>query len=184
LIQELFPVFSPNLLLSGNNVLNLGTDLGATTGLYYFPSPSLYSNAIVDGRLLINTTYYVRAYYTNRAGTSYGNVISFTTLNGPIEIPQVAVLGGDIEPVGDSVKLSGTITNNGGSNSFTSLGLLWGTQSGVTPSTIVNNGTLDPFYDISATLNGLVHGTTYYYVMYATNSAGTGYSSLQSFYYQ
>src|SRR5690606_35041965 len=31
--------------------------------------------------LLANTTYYVRAYATNSAGTAYGNEISFTTLD-------------------------------------------------------------------------------------------------------
>jgi uncharacterized protein (TIGR02145 family) len=36
--------------------------------------------------LSINTTYYVRAYATNGVGTAYGNEISFTTLNLPVDI--------------------------------------------------------------------------------------------------
>jgi uncharacterized protein (TIGR02145 family) len=35
--------------------------------------------------LIPNTTYYVRAYATNRVGTGYGNVMSFKTLNYGIE---------------------------------------------------------------------------------------------------
>ena len=34
--------------------------------------------------LTLNTTYYVRSYVTNSAGTAYGNQQSFTTLNGAI----------------------------------------------------------------------------------------------------
>lgn len=34
--------------------------------------------------LLANTTYYARAYAVNNAGTSYGDVVSFTTTNGPV----------------------------------------------------------------------------------------------------
>ena len=33
-----------------------------------------------------NTTYYLRAYATNEVGTAYGNEISFTTLNLPVDI--------------------------------------------------------------------------------------------------
>jgi len=36
--------------------------------------------------LSINTTYYFRAYATNAAGTAYGNDISITTLNLPIDV--------------------------------------------------------------------------------------------------
>ena len=48
------------------------TDKGAasTTGAFTSPMASLSAN----------TTYYVRAYATNTAGTSYGNQVSFTTL--------------------------------------------------------------------------------------------------------
>jgi hypothetical protein len=39
----------------------------------------VYSGALTG--LSVNTLYYVRTYYTNSQGTSYGNEVSFTTLN-------------------------------------------------------------------------------------------------------
>lgn len=41
-----------------------------------------FESEITD--LIANTTYYVRAYATNNAGTAYGNELSFTTLAGDI----------------------------------------------------------------------------------------------------
>ena len=41
------------------------------------------NNALID--LTPNTTYYVKAYATNSEGTSYSEVVSFTTLETPIE---------------------------------------------------------------------------------------------------
>jgi uncharacterized protein (TIGR02145 family) len=38
---------------------------------------------VIINNLLANTTYYVRAYCTNKAGTGYGNGISFKTLDNP-----------------------------------------------------------------------------------------------------
>jgi formylglycine-generating enzyme required for sulfatase activity len=43
--------------------------------------------------LTVNTTYYVRAYAINEAGTVYGNEVSFTTLPSP-EIEMIFVEGG------------------------------------------------------------------------------------------
>ena len=59
------------------------------------PNPTINDNYTVDGSgegefisnmtgLTPNTTYYVRAYATNRAGTSYGEQMSFTTERYPI----------------------------------------------------------------------------------------------------
>lgn len=44
------------------------------------PASDVYRCVIAD--LLPNTTYYVRAYATNEAGTAYGEELSFTTLEG------------------------------------------------------------------------------------------------------
>jgi len=47
-----------------------------------------------------NTTYYVRAYATNTAGTSYGNEVSFTTLAPEIRIEgnSLEIVDGDVTP--------------------------------------------------------------------------------------
>jgi hypothetical protein len=58
--------------------------------------------------LTANTTYYVRAYVTNSAGTSYGNEVTFTTTIGTglnsLENQQITVYP---NPVSDYVTLSG-----------------------------------------------------------------------------
>jgi uncharacterized protein (TIGR02145 family) len=62
---------SPNPTISDNHY---GFE---TYGLLSFPNINLYY-------LDPNTTYYVRAYATNSAGTAYGNQVSFTTSDGKI----------------------------------------------------------------------------------------------------
>ncbi len=54
--------------------LSLITNDGIGTGTFISAS---------EGVLLSFTTYYLRAYATNRAGTAYGNQLSFTTLTSP-----------------------------------------------------------------------------------------------------
>lgn len=79
---------------SGGTVTGEGaTDIEAT-GLCWSisPAPTIDDSTItvesgqtsftsIIKELTLNTRYYLRAYATNRAGTAYGNEISFTTLN-------------------------------------------------------------------------------------------------------
>jgi uncharacterized protein (TIGR02145 family) len=78
--------------ISGGNISNDGganiTDRGICWSTN--PNPTISNNTTNDGigtgsytsnltGLTANTTYYVRAYATNSAGTAYGNQVSFTT---------------------------------------------------------------------------------------------------------
>ncbi|MCR5192581.1 MAG: serine/threonine protein kinase, partial [Bacteroidales bacterium] len=75
---------------SGVNVLGKGNfdgmELGICWGMLHKPTirgchASCGKNsAVVMSGLVPNTTYFVRAYLTNAAGTTYGNEIAFTTL--------------------------------------------------------------------------------------------------------
>ena len=82
--------------ISGGNVTNSGGATVTARGICYNTTgnPTITDNIIPSGSgtgsftssltgLNINTTYYVRAYATNSAGTAYGNAISFTTLISP-----------------------------------------------------------------------------------------------------
>jgi uncharacterized protein (TIGR02145 family) len=60
---------------------NNSTNYGNGTGIY---------SSDLTG-LIANTTYYVRAYATNSAGTAYGNELSFTTSAGIVSNPGVGV---------------------------------------------------------------------------------------------
>lgn len=81
--------------VSGGNITNDGGSAITARGLCVStsPSPTIASGATSNGTgtgvftsnisgLTNNTTYYVRAYATNSAGTAYGNEISFTTTAG------------------------------------------------------------------------------------------------------
>lgn len=144
------------------------TDDGSGVGQY----PSTLTE------LLGNTTYYVRAYAVNSAGTAYGNLIEFTTpdpiapeLNMTIEVNNVTAT----TAVG-----KGAIVNNGGA-------LI--SERGVCVSTDRENYIYFPAADLEdldhgsflADLTGLTPGTTYYAKAYAKNRAGIGYSSEISF---
>jgi uncharacterized protein (TIGR02145 family) len=76
---------------SGGNITNNGGTPVTQRGIVWgtSPNPTTASNSTNDGSgtgnftsnlsgLTANTTYYVRAYATNSAGTSYGNEVSFT----------------------------------------------------------------------------------------------------------
>jgi uncharacterized protein (TIGR02145 family) len=123
------------------------------------------------------TTYYARAYATNSVGTAYGNQLEFTTL------PIVAtVLLDEISDITtNSATANGTIPESGGAT-ITAKGFVWSTTQN--PTTTINMGItangagMDNF---SATLGELMPGTVYFVRAYATNSAGTAYSSQRSF---
>jgi uncharacterized protein (TIGR02145 family) len=90
--------------ISGGNITNDGGILITQHGVCYStnPSPTTANNTIISGSgtgsftsnltgLTGNTTYYVRAYAINSAGTSYGNEVSFTTTAGIITNPGAGV---------------------------------------------------------------------------------------------
>ena len=95
-------------VITTTDITNITTTTAATGGLVTsdggsdvssrgvcwstFPFPTIDNTKTTDGAgtgsfssiisgLSENTTYYVRAYATNRAGTGYGNEISFTTID-------------------------------------------------------------------------------------------------------
>jgi uncharacterized protein (TIGR02145 family) len=125
--------------------------------------------------LIGNTSYYVRAYATNSAGTQYGNQVNFKT--SPL-MPAIAT-----ETV-SSISLTssnsgGTISNDGGAP-VTSRGVCWSTsQKPTITDSKTDNGTGTGIFNSS--VNGLTANTTYYIRAYATNSAGTAYGNERSF---
>ena len=123
-----------------------------------------------------STTYYARAYATNRNGTYYAsNIISFTTTDG---LPTVTTT--DVSDItATTAKSGGNVTSNGGYN-VTARGVCWNTQGGpdLNDSHITNgsgNGTF------TSNMTNLEIGTTYYVRAYATNSQGTSYGEEKNF---
>jgi uncharacterized protein (TIGR02145 family) len=125
--------------------------------------------------LSLNTTYYVRAYATNIAGTSYGNQVSFTTSAMLAEVTTSSIT----EITFSSAAGGGDVTSDGGAT-VTERGVCWKTSENPTISdsrSTDGNGT-GPFV---SDITGLLPLTTYYVRAYATNSAGTSYGDNVSF---
>jgi uncharacterized protein (TIGR02145 family) len=119
--------------------------------------------------LIGNTSYYVRAYATNSAGTSYGSQISFKT--NPI-LP--TILTATTFAISQTSAISGgNVTDDGGAG-VVKRGVCWSTTSNPTiANSVTEDGTGAGIFTSSIT--GLVAGTTYYVRAYATNIVGTAY---------
>jgi hypothetical protein len=122
--------------------------------------------------LTANTTYYVKAYATNSAGTSYGTEITFTTSPATSVVPTLSTTA--ITAITQITATSGgNITSDGGA-SVTARGVCWSLYDG--PSTS-DPKTSDGFGTgtFISNITGLTPGTLYHVRAYAINSAGVSY---------
>lgn len=148
---------------SPNPVLNIYymTNDGSGTGVF--------TSNITD--LSPNTTYYVRAYASNSAGTSYGEQKTFTT-GQTISLPTVTTA--EVSDITSSTATcGGNVTSDGGAT-VTARGVCWSTSSNPTisdPHTTDGTGT----GLFTSSITGLTANTTYHVRAYATNSQGTAY---------
>ena len=127
--------------------------------------------------LTANTTYYVRAYATNSAGTAYGTEVSFTTLQN-VTVPTVTTTA--VSNITQTTATGGgNVTATGGAN-VTARGVCWSTVHNPTINNwhVANGSGTGSF---TCNMTGLTANTTYYVRAYATNSAGTAYGSEVSF---
>lgn len=133
-----------------------------------------FSHNITD--LSSSTTYYARAYATNRNSTYYSsNVVSFTTESG---MPTVTTT--DVTNVtASTAKGGGNVTNNGGFN-VTARGVCWNTMGSPDISDEhTTNGNGNGVF--TSNITNLALGTTYYVRAYATNQSGTSYGAEKAF---
>jgi len=120
-----------------------------------------------------NTSYYVRAYATNAAGTSYTDGYhSYTTGSTSDYLPVITSLTNPSKTY-NTLVMSATVSNDNGLP-VTERGFCWGTSSNptITNSKIVVGSGVGTFSD---TIKGLSQYTWYYVRAYATNAAGTSY---------
>jgi hypothetical protein len=174
--------------LSGGNITSDGGGHISVRGVCWSTTtgPAIVNNKTTDGsgagsfvsnlaNLLPGTTYYLKAYATNEAGTTYGFETAFTTI---AITPSVTTA-----PVNDLTTNSATSGGNidfDGGFEVTARGVCWDTVPNPTISvshTVDSTGT----GSFTSCITGLLPDTRYYVRAYATNSGGTSYGLQMSF---
>ena len=124
-----------------------------------------------------NTTYYVRAFATNRIGTGYGNTVIFSTNNysGQLPIFQIVILDGQVN---DKIADALTKLIHEGNGIIKEVGFVF---SKFPNPTINDSKTLITNYQGGIRLNrisyNLDQSTKYYVRVYAINDYGISYSN-------
>ena len=154
---------SPNPTIDDNdNKISNGTGMGA------FVCPITGLNP--------GTTYYIRSYATNSAGTIYGEQVIVTTASTTLPTLSTNVLSAITF---STATCGGNISNDGGA-AITARGVCWSSSSTPTITdikTVDGNGS----GSFSSNINKLISNNTYYARAYATNSVGTSYGNVLSF---
>ena len=174
--------------VTGGNILTEGGGIITARGICWNTSsnPTIDNNKSSENTglgsfsssisgLQPGTTYYLRAYATNEAGTSYGNELSFSTNTTTPTLSTMTVTSITY----NSAISGGNITSSGG-GAIISRGICWNTLSG---PTISNQKTNDGsgLGSYTSTLTSLEPGTIYYLRAFATNYIGTTYGNEISF---
>jgi formylglycine-generating enzyme required for sulfatase activity len=120
-----------------------------------------------------NTTYYLRAYATNKKGTAYGLQESFTTKN-------LGIVTKQITDITTNCATSGGNVISVGSPTVTARGVCWSTSPNPTVNDYKTTDGIGAGTYISS-ITGLLYNTIYYVRAYATNSDGTTYGNEISF---
>jgi uncharacterized protein (TIGR02145 family) len=168
---------------SGGNVLSDGGSVVTARGVCWSTTPNpttdgshtssgtgtgIFSSSLTS--LTPGTTYYVRAYATNSAGTGFGNEVSFTTRT--IDLPVVTTA--EITSIASTTAISGGDITFDGGGAITARGVCWST----TPNPIIANSKTSNGTGIGifiSNISGLIPGTYYHVRAYATNNSGTAY---------
>jgi uncharacterized protein (TIGR02145 family) len=175
--------------VSGGNVTDDGGTRVISRGVCWNTSdnPDISNNKTSDSggsgtfisnltQLTPNTTYFIRAYATNSAGTSYGSSVSIKTIG---DKPALTVANASEIRI-TTAKLSGSVNPN---SLPTTVTFEWGTTTsyGNTTSASQNPLTGGNPVNVSANLTGLQSEITYNFRIKATNDLGTTYSDNKLF---
>jgi hypothetical protein len=152
------------------------TTAPTTSNTKYSESGAIGSFTASITGLTPSTTYYLRAFAINAAGTIYGNEITLTTLAVTAPVLTTKAISGISSNIATS---GGTITSDGGS-AITAKGVCWNVN---TSPTILNSKTNDGTGNANFTSNmtGLSPLSLYYVRAYATNGVGTTYGNELTF---
>jgi hypothetical protein len=176
-------------ILSGGNITSDGCTAITSRGVCWSTTanPTISDSKSSDGDgsgqyvsniigLTSGSTYHIRAYATNSAGTAYGEDVLFSTLgHSPASLTQPATNVSDT-----SATLNGTVNANSLSTTVT---FEYGTTTSYSSSITADQSPLtgDAIINSSAGISGLAGGTTYHFRIKASNSLGVTYGSDMEF---
>ena len=184
-----------NTAICGGNVTSDGGGTVTARGVCWSTSqnPTINNNRSIDGigtgnfisnlsNLAPQTTYYVRAYATNEAGTSYGAQKSFTTL-GEETVTEPTVSTNSVSSITANTAICGGNVTSDGGGTVTARGVCWSETSEPKINNLYseesNEGTGTGSF--TSSMINLKANTTYYVRAYAINEAGTVYGEEKSF---
>jgi len=169
------PVTERGIVYAATDNTPLIDEAGVIKTTHGTAETGVYSIVISD--LARGTTYFVRSFATNSAGTAYGDVESFTTKDlatvttstaGSLKIHSVT-LGGNVTDDGDlTVSACGIVFSLTDATPTIAEGAL---QIGIGSGTGIFN----------ESISGLAAGTLYYFNSYAINPEGISYGTAGSF---
>jgi pectate lyase len=176
-----------NTATTGGDVTAPGSKTLVERGVVWYtkPNPILADNKVAATTLTgpftslltglpAGTLIYVRSYATSRAGTGYGNELSFTTI--PATIPVLTTTGATAIK-GELATSGGNISDDGGA-AITQRGVVWNKTG--SPTIVDSKSTETPGNGtFTSTLVNLTPSTTYFYRAYAANTAGTAYGDVK-----
>ena len=129
------------------------------------------------------TSYEFKAYVTVGTEEFEGAVLTFTTEGTTVEIVMGTVETNEASDINDhTAVLHGTLTSNGGDDSYT-VGFLMSTMEDFdmeTPNVVTLTAT-ENAGALTANATGLESGTNYFFRAYITNDAGTAYGDIKTF---
>ena len=174
---------------SGGNVVSDGGTTVTGRGVCWstHTDPTINESKTIDGSgsgsfissltgLIPGTSYYYRAYATNVAGTGYGMLMSFVTVQSTVPSLNTSEITGIAQT---SASGGGVISSDGG-ETITARGVCWSTlPDPTTNDSKTSDGTWTDAF--TSSLSNLSPGTAYYVRAYATSNAGTGYGNEVTF---
>lgn len=180
---------SDNKATSGGNVISDGRSPVTSRGVCWDKTeyPTISSNHTENGAgtgeftsqitdLEPGAVYYVRAYATNKLGTTYGDQLMLSTTTG---LPVVTT--NEVSSITATTAVCGGEVAAGSGYQITARGICWSDKSATPTINDSHTEEVATTGKFTSMMIGLERSTTYYVRAYAINEKGTNYGETKTF---